>query len=181
MIQLLEQLTREMTTTELWLGLLVILLLGVGLGLLGYGLNLAFNFNGPFPWFTWNRNGAPNLPSRVVYSLLGIGLFVPGLIGLYRLTSVTTLKVLTSLSEEEYAQFQKLEDKFHKELAGKKLRIRSENVNWPDLIRRLKQERIDVIIFDITRRLELLREDLLMPLDDHRLFIPSSVFTFHRI
>jgi ABC-type glycerol-3-phosphate transport system substrate-binding protein len=101
---------------------------------------------------------------------------------LYRLTSVTTLKVLMSVSEDEYAQFQELEAIFHKKYEGQKLRIRSEHVTWPDLKRRIKQERIDVIIFDVTRRLELLREKfqqepvLLKPLDDHRLFIPSSVY-----
>jgi hypothetical protein len=173
MSQLLDQLTRNIATTELWWGLFFILLLVVGLCLLGYGLNLTLN--GTFPWFTRNGNGAPDLPSRVVYSLIGIGLFVPGLIGFYRLTSMTTLEVLVSFSEEEYARFRILEKKFNEEHAGEKLRIRSDNVEWPDLVRRLKQKRIDVIIFDVTRRLELLREELLKPLDDRRRLIPSSV------
>ena len=177
MLQLLEQLTRNITTTEVWWGILVLLLLGVGLRLLGYGLGFTINFDGWIPLverISNEKRGPHSL--RVVSFLIGIGLFVPGLIGLYRLTSVTTLKVLTSLSEEEYAQFQELEVMFHKKYEGEKLRIRSENVNWPDLLRRLKQERIDVIIFDVTRRLELLRENLLKPLEDHRLFIPSSVY-----
>ena len=174
MSQLLDQLTRDIATTEAWLWILVLLLLTVGLGLLlGYGLNLTFN--GSFPWVTRNRNGAPYLPSRGVYSLIGIGLFVPGLIGLYWLTSMTTLEVLVSFSEEEYARFRILEKKFNEEHAGEKLRIGSDNVEWPDLVRRLKQKRIDVIIFDVTRRLDLLREGLLKPLDDRRRLIPSSV------
>ena len=177
MTQLLEQLTRGITTTEVWQGLFLFLLLGVGLYLLGRGLGFILHFDGLIPKIEGISNKAlePRF-RRVVLSLIGIGLLVPGLISLHRLTSVTTLKVLTSLTEEEYTQFRILEKKFNEEPGGEKLRIRSENVDWPDLIRRLKQERIDVIIFDITRRLELLREDLLKPLDDRRLFIPSSIY-----
>ena len=157
------------------MGLFFFLLLGVGLSLLGRGLGFAFHFDGWIPKIEWISNEALKPRFHIVLSLIGIGLFVPGLIGLYRLTSVTTLEVLLSLSEEEYAQFRILEKKFNKEHEGEKLRIRSDNVEWPDLVRRLKQKRLDVIIFDITRRIELLREGLLKPLDDRRRFIPSSV------
>src|SRR5262245_15995132 len=176
MLYLLEQLARSITTTEVWSGVLFSLLLGFGLGLLGYGWGFTINFPGPLPWLKWDRNDTRPWRERIVLSLIGLGLFVPGLIGFVRLTSMTTLKVLTSLSEEEYARFQDLEDMFHKKYEGEKLRIRSENVNWPDLIRRLKQERIDVIVFDVTRRLDLLHEGLLRPLDHHNLFIPASVY-----
>jgi hypothetical protein len=180
MLAVLEWLIRTITTTEALWQVFFALLLVAGLYLLGRGLGSAFKYEGSPPTLQLNnellKSRSRVVLSLIVPSLIGLGLFVPGLIGLYRLTSMTTLEVLTSLSEEEYTQFQGLEEMFHKKYKGEKLRIRSENVNWSDLIRRLKQQQIDVIIFDVTRRLELLREDLLKPLDDHRLLIPSSIY-----
>src|SRR5262245_4972434 len=174
MSQLLEQLTRGITTTEVWWAVLCTFLFGVGVGLLGLGLGFTLDLEGWLPTIKWEREKALKPRSHIVFSLIGIGLSVPGLIGWYRLTSMTTLAVLVSFSEEEYAQFRILEEGFNAKHAGEKLRIRSDNVEWPELVRRLKQKRIDVIIFDVTRRRELLREGLLKPLEDRRL-IPSSV------
>ena len=80
MSQLLEQLARNITTTELWQGIFFLFLLGVGLCLLGRGLGFDLNLEGWIPKIEWDSNEVLKPRSHVVLSLIGIGLFVPGLI-----------------------------------------------------------------------------------------------------
>lgn len=137
------------------------------------GVGALFEAAGLAPkWHFFKSHG-----NSYIVAALGVLLLGPGLTLCWYLFFTHKVFVLTSLTEEEYAEFEKVKAKFNEHYRQEfpRVVIWSENVDPERLVQRLRQETVDVTILDISRRLDVVRECLVRPVDDLSRFIPSSV------
>jgi hypothetical protein len=160
-------------------------LAGVTVVLVAWGLPPVADVRERVPWL---NKTAP----RLVVTIVGAIFLSAGAWGIYIHATIKILVVRTSLTEQEYEQFRKLEERFESKQRERKERVRIEsaNVDPRDLVNILQTQRVDLVIFDVSRRMDIVREGLIAPLDrpkhggssgtsdeDHDFgrYIPSSV------
>ncbi len=120
-----------------------------------------------------------SLRTRISLAIAGLALVVPGALGIHAFGLTPTLRVLTNLTQEEFEKFQEITTLFENTQKGKKepVRVYVENLGPKDLLTKLSEERIDLVVFDITYRHELERQDLIEELsEEYERLIPSSVY-----
>ncbi len=128
----------------------------------------------------------PAIESRVVRYIVGgiascvilVSSFVllgaPRVLPPGKLPSGPTLRVLTDLAQEELRVFRELVAKFGR---NHRLTVEVMNVGPKEAVDKLKEERIDLLTFDINARHELIRNDLIeeLPADKYKGLVPSAI------
>jgi len=179
MFELLDRLTKDLSPADLPLLLahLFILVAGVAILWLAYAGKVDLPFFGKIADIYRNFKNASNVRlAKVVLLFIGALFLIVGLVGVGNYVLTKQLYVVTSLAEEEYQQLLKVLDTFNEENHARRINVHSENVNPETLLEILQRQRVDLILFDITRRTEVVRENVIEKLSkDFERYVPSSV------